>query len=186
MGQRANSLDQLLLAEATSCGPVVGLGSPTDKRAPYGAARGYFTDATWQEAVGSLANNSVFTVICIDDTAGVWWEVEHLVLRQHLSKTLFLIHPRYAGVSENAHILKRISQVLDEGPDADSLQTRPQAPRRSKASKVIGFFRDRDGGICVLRSSTFSRFAFLMALRVFFRERLGLLTAPPRDTSRIR
>jgi hypothetical protein len=40
LGRRSNSLDQLLLDEATAYGPVVGLGSPTDKRPPYGAARG--------------------------------------------------------------------------------------------------------------------------------------------------
>src|SRR4051812_42448580 len=110
MGRRANSLDHLLLEEGTSYGPVVGLGSPTDKRPPYGVARGYFSDETWHEAVTNLVTQSLFTVICIDDTAGVWWEVEHLVAHQHLSKTLFLIHPRYAAASENAPILTRISQ----------------------------------------------------------------------------
>lgn len=34
IGRRSNSLDQLLLEEATPSGPVVGLGSPTDKRPP--------------------------------------------------------------------------------------------------------------------------------------------------------
>jgi hypothetical protein len=50
-------------------------------------------------------------VICIDDTDGVWWEVEQLVGR-HLGKTLFLIHPRYASATENALILGRLSRYF--------------------------------------------------------------------------
>jgi hypothetical protein len=172
MGRRAGTLDQLLLEEATPSGPVVGLGSPTDKRQPYGAARGYFTNETWQDAVANLAERSVFTVICIDDTAGVWWEVEHLVVRQHLSKTLFLIHPRYAGATENALILARLAQLLGGGQAAEFLQAAvPRTPRRSKVPTVIGFFHDQNCELCVLQTSTFSRFAYLMALRVFIRER---------------
>jgi hypothetical protein len=176
MGRRPNSLDQLLLDDATFCGPVVGLGSPSDKRPPYGAARGYFTGETWQDAVAHLAQISIFTVLCLDDTAGVWWEVEHLIARRHLSKTLFLIRPRYAGASENAAMLTRVAKILGEGPDARILAAEPF--RHSTAPRVIGFFHQRDGGLCIVETSTFSRFAYLLALRVFFRERLGLLTAP--------
>jgi hypothetical protein len=121
LGRRSNSLDQLLLEEATSSGPVVGLGSPTDKRPPYGAARGYFTGETWQAAVANLAAASAFTVICIDDTDGVWWEVEQLVGR-HLGKTLFLIHPRYASATENALILGRLSRYFGGDQGAKALQ----------------------------------------------------------------
>jgi hypothetical protein len=171
IGRRSNSLDQLLLEEATPSGPVVGLGSPTDKRPPYGAARGYFTGETWQEAVANLAASSVFIVICIDDTAGVWWEVEQLVHR-HLDKTLFLIHPRYTGEAENRLILARIAQHLRAGQEAGMLLAAGQTERGSEARRVIGFFRNQGGSLCILQSSTFSRFAYLMALRRFIRQRL--------------
>jgi len=175
MGRKPTSLDQLLLEEATSCGPVVGLGNPGDKRPPYGAARGYFDDKTWQEAVADLARHSVFSVICIDDTEGIWWEVGHLVAQRHIEKTLFVIHPRYAGAAENASILRRIADCWDEGRKralAAALVESAGGP--PSASTVVGFFHDRDGGLCVLRSSTFSRFAYLLTLRAFIRERLAL------------
>jgi hypothetical protein len=174
LGRRPNSLDQLLLEEATPIGPVVGLGNPDDKRPPYGAARGYFDHMTWQEAVADLANNAILIVICIDDSAGIWWEVEHLVGRRHLHKTLFVLHPRYAGASENAAILQRIAE---QGSLA--LGT----PGEDGAS-TIGFFQDRSGGTCVIRSSTFSRFAYLLTLRAFVRERLALLPVSLADRSR--
>jgi hypothetical protein len=125
LGRRSGSLDQLLLDEATAYGPVVGLGCPTDKRPPYGAARGYFTGETWQDAVANLAASSDFLVICVDDTAGVWWEVEQIV-QCHLGKTLFLIHPRYAPAADNALILARISQHFRGHPEAGMLHTQGQ------------------------------------------------------------
>jgi hypothetical protein len=176
LGRRPNSLDQLLLEEATPIGPVVGLGNPDDKRPPYGAARGYFDHMTWQEAVADLANNAILIVICFDDSAGIWWEVEHLVGRRHLQKTLFVLHPRYASVSENAAILQRLAErgslALGTPGDEESSQS------------TIGFFQDRSGGTCVIRSSTFSRFAYLLTFRAFVRERLALLPVSLADRSR--
>ena len=144
---------------------MVGLGSPTDKRPPYGAARGYFTPETWQDAVSQLAARSAFTVICIDDTDGVWCEVEQLA-GQHFAKTLFLIHPRYASPSENAHILEWISQFIEERRDAKALQASSD-PGEASFEAVIAFFADQNGRLSVLRSLTFSRFAYLMTLRSF-------------------
>jgi len=175
LGRRPNSLDQLLLEEATPIGPVVGLGNPDDKRPPYGAARGYFDHKTWQEAVADLTNNAILIVICIDDSAGIWWEIEHLVGRRHLHKTLFLLHPRYAGASENAAILQRIAV-------RGSLALGTPGGEGASQS-TIGFFQDRSGGTCVIRSSTFSRFAYLLTVRAFIRERLGLLPTSLADRS---
>jgi hypothetical protein len=109
-------------------------------------------------------------VICVDDTAGVWWEVEQLVGR-FLGKTLFLIHPRYRGVAENARMLARISQHFRHDQQAETLLALSQ--RRSGVAAVIGFYRDHDGQLIVLQSSTFSRFAYLLALRAFIRRRLA-------------
>jgi hypothetical protein len=168
IGRRANSLDQLLLDEATPSGPVVGLGSPTDKRPPYGAARGYFTGETWQEAVANLAASADFIVICVDDTAGVWWEVEQLA-SCCLGKSLFLIHPRYAGMAENVQIMTKIARYLHDGQDATFLRSVEQMESGTEKATVIGFFRDPEGRLSFMRSSTFSRFAYLLALRVFMR-----------------
>jgi hypothetical protein len=178
LGRRSNSLDQLLLEEATSSGPVVGLGSPTDKRPPYGAARGYFTGETWQAAVANLAAASAFTVICIDNTDGVWWEVEQLVGR-HLGKTLFLIHPRYANATENALILGRLSRYLGDNQEAEALRA-ASAPieGQSRPAPVIGFFRGQSGSLTILQTSTFSRFAYLLALRAFIRQRPAEMKVP--------
>jgi hypothetical protein len=163
VGRRAASLDQLLLEEGTPTGPVVGLGSPTDKRPPYGAARGYFTGETWRDAVAGLAAASAFTVICVDDTDGIWWEVGHLA-EGSLDKTLFLIHPRYRNETDNAAILVRLAVPL----------AIPGLQGAASGDPIVGFYSIGGCGQ-MLHSTTFSRFAYLMALRVFIRHRAGLL-----------
>jgi hypothetical protein len=51
---RKKSLDELLLEEGTTFGPVVALGNPTDAVPPYGAARGYAKHSDWQKMVSDL------------------------------------------------------------------------------------------------------------------------------------
>jgi hypothetical protein len=84
-----------------------------------------------------------------------------------------LIHPRYASASENAHILNRISQSFRERLNGDALQACADVREDSSATAVIGFFGDRNGKLSVLRSSTFSRFAYLMTLRRFMRREIA-------------
>ena len=80
-------------------------------------------------------------MICIDDTDGVWWEVEQLVGR-HLGKMLSLIHPRYASATENALILGRLSRYFG----GKALQAAsPPIGGQSRLAPVIGFFRDQSG-----------------------------------------
>src|SRR5262249_55699350 len=118
-GRPTTYLDHLITEEGSIYGPVVALGNPHDAFPPYGAARGYFEGATWQQAVAKLAADSSAIVICLDDTDGVWWEVEHLVAERHLDKTLFLLHPKYSRPQARdalLGLLERLSAQL--APDA--------------------------------------------------------------------
>ena len=87
----------MLLEEATPLGPVVALGNPSDAYPPYGAARGYFDNKDWQQAVTDLANSAAAIIICVDNTPNIWWEVEHILTNQHLNKTLILFIQRIAS-----------------------------------------------------------------------------------------
>ncbi len=175
LGRRKTTLDHMLIEEATPYGPVVGLGNPADKNPPYGAARGYFNDRTWRQAVADLASNSVVVVLCLDDTDGVWWEVEHLLASRHLAKTLFLIHPKHALPDANERLLRRVAQILNFDPGrTERLLTYPPARRKGHEATVIAFLMRANGTLSVVHSSTFSRFAYLLTMRLFMREALGL------------
>ena len=164
LGQRESNLDALVLEEGTDYGPVVALGNPKDPMPPYGAARGYFHDEDWQSAVARLAEASSAIIICLDDTEGVWWEVDHIAANNMLQeKTLFLIHPRYSAITENQNILHKVAQRLALSDDF--------AQARSPQESVIGFFIDGNHSLKVAYSNTFSRVAFLMIMRWFVRTR---------------
>ena len=158
LGQRELNLDALVLEEGTDYGPVVALGNPKDPMPPYGAARGYFHDEDWQSAVARLAEASSAIRIRLDDTEGVWWEVDHIAANNMLQeKTLFLIHPRYSAITENQNILHKVAQRLALSDDF--------AQARSPQESVIGFFIDGNHSLKVAYSDTFSRVAFLMIMR---------------------
>jgi hypothetical protein len=168
LGRPRASLDLELLAEGRHYGPVVALGSPRDKLPPFGAARDYMQGANWQEAVATMANRGCAIVICLDDTDGVWWEVEQLFGGPLRSKTLFLLHPKFASVADNERFLKMLTSRVAAPGVIEALSS--QTP-----GAILGFFYDEQGRLQVARSDLFGRFAFAMTLRWFFRTRLGAL-----------
>jgi hypothetical protein len=172
LGQMRANLDRVLLEEGTPYGPVVALGKPGDKFPPYGAARGYFSLEHWQGAVADLARDAAAVVICVDDTEGIWWEIEHLVANRHLAKTLILLHPKRTAQPENAPLLGELARRLHLPAAARESLTAAAVPKRG-AARVIGFYRDASGAVRIFRASRTSHFAYLLALRHFLRDRFG-------------
>lgn len=175
LGRRRENLDHMLLEEATPYGPLVALGNPGDPFPPYGAARGYFKHKDWKQAVADLAARAEVIVFCVDRSDGVKWEIAHIAAEGLIKKTLFLIHPKHRDAGENARLMAELADAL--GYDSDAGDTPPPLPRTRAglaAQPVLGFFQVEDGSLRLLYSSTFSRFAYLMAVRMFIREIAGL------------
>jgi hypothetical protein len=167
--------DHLLLDEGTPLGPVVALGSPRDRVPPYGVSRGYFENKNWQQAVETLAADAQAIVICLDDTEGIWWEVDHIATALHLKKTLFVFHPCAANPEEHARIAAKLTDELGKREGVLSDWAERLAERLAggeSPGNVLGFFFDRGGALCIATSSTFSDFAYLLALRWFLRYNL--------------
>jgi hypothetical protein len=169
MAMPRQSLDQMLLTEGTVYGPMVALGNPRDAMPPYGVARGYFANEHWQSAVTQLARSSLAVVICIDDTDAMWWEIEHLVARDYLKKTLFLVHPKFRDRADNLRIIGRLLPKL---AIADRLQR--QVSDAFQTADVIGFFFEPDGNLYVGKSRFFTFFSYLLMTRWFLRRQFGL------------
>lgn len=174
LGSTSN-LDQILLEEGTPYGPVVAIGNPKDQAPPYyRIAREYFDDETWKEAVSGLAEQAVAIVICVDDTEGVWWEVENVAAR-HIDKTLFLIHPKYRAASANAGVVNslvsRLAARLDQMRDV-GLAELPQLADKP----LLGMHFGQRSGLSAATSSTFSGLAFLLEVRSFLRAQRGYVS----------
>lgn len=168
---RDQTLDILLLEEGTNYGPVVALGNPQDPIPPYGAARGYFKDCSWQDEVKRLAAASSVIVICLDDSPGLMWEIDQIAKGGLTRMALFLVHPRHSLLKQNRDLLEEVANRLLISPEAKVHLLQP-VNKSSETVPVLGFFVDGDGVLRVGVSSTFSHFAFLIMLRLFFRTRL--------------
>lgn len=167
--QPKSNLDEELFREGIAFGPVVAIGNPGDEVPPFGAARGYVGDDKWQDMVADLAANAAAIVLCVDDASqgGLWWEIEHLVKEGHLTKTLLLIHPKHAAPEQNGPLVDKLTQMLGIRPASDTKDG-------ESVINLIGLHIDAEGRVQALCSSSFSRLAFLAAIRFFLRVALAL------------
>jgi hypothetical protein len=172
VGNRKTSLDVMLLEEGTEYGPVVAMGNPEDPIPPYGAARGYFSDESWQEGVSRLANDCVAVIICLEDTEGVRWEMGHIRETGLYAKTLFLLHPRFRHTDDAEDFLSRTTEHLGIREDMDIVRSSLFPSSLQAAQSTVGFFLDTDGRWQVGLSHTRSRISYLLMLRWFLRSQL--------------
>jgi hypothetical protein len=168
--ERNKSLDELLLQEGTSLGPVVALGNPADAVPPYGAAREYFQNNDWRKMIVYLMEQAIAIVICVDDSASLWWEIKYVGEHHYLSKTLFLLHPKYGFDKESPDIVRNIEKVL-------GLAVTSEMDLMSR--KFIGLWFDGMTHLQVGLASYFSRLHYLLMLRWFLRSKMKEAAATP-------
>ncbi|MEL7469496.1 MAG: hypothetical protein AAFN27_13645 [Pseudomonadota bacterium] len=159
------TLDYLVLGEGTTVGPTVALGNPDDPAPPYGVARGYFTHDTWQQAVGRLCEDSVAIVMVLDTTEGVKWEIGHIVQKNYLPKTLFLLAPEDVGTVHGIAMLADALSRITKTPLVE-VKARLTDPGQKCA---LGFTVPDPGQAELLTSGTSSLYAYIVAVRRFFR-----------------
>lgn len=102
---------------------------------------------------------------------GNWYLKEH-----GLKKTLFLAPPKYFGAEANTRLMALFGEILELDKETiERLRTPTSKPGKEVVSpSVLGILYTKDGLLQEIRSSTFSRFAYLLTLRMFLREELSL------------
>jgi hypothetical protein len=98
LGRVPATLDELMLERLEGRGDLIAIGNPQDRKggarqSPWGAQRLYVDDARWHETVTMLARDADRIVLCIDESDGVRWEIEHVLQSGHANKTLFFLNP---------------------------------------------------------------------------------------------
>jgi hypothetical protein len=159
---RKKSLDELLLEEGTTFGPVVALGNPNDAVPPYGAARGYAKHSDWQKMVSDLMDAAVAIVICVDETPSLWWEIDHVNRKAYLTKTLLLLHPKFERQDSAPEVIGKFDQMFGLSI----------AGMGSDRGRPFGLWLDPAQGLRVGLASRFSRAHYLLMLRWFLRSRI--------------
>jgi len=74
-------------------GPFVAIGKPGERVPPFGAARSYENDQTWQVRALELIRSCRLLVMLAGSTAGLEWELERIIDEGHHGKLLILIPP---------------------------------------------------------------------------------------------
>ena len=98
LGRAPSTLDELMLERLDGRGDLIAIGNPLDRKgaarlSPWGAQRLYVDDAQWQQTVTSLAREAERIVLCVDDSAGVRWEIAHVRHGGLADKTLYYLYP---------------------------------------------------------------------------------------------
>ncbi len=117
-----SSLDDAVLSEAHSYGPVLAIGKPGEPMPPLGAARRYVSDDIWQEVVKDLARSASFVILTVDDTDGVKWEIDMIFQQTMADKVLFLTSPELGKDKTNAifsSLVERLSCDIELPEDQD-------------------------------------------------------------------
>jgi hypothetical protein len=161
IGQPATTLEEVLLEQGSTFGPVVGLGSEKDKLPPYGAARGYFDNKTWRRAVIDLSRDAQAIIVYLDKSEGLEWELAHLGKSGYHGRCLFLVPDKYFSGEENAELMRYVAPLLGT-----------EIPSAEECPAVLGFFYEPDG-ITLIRSSDFASPAYVATLRWFLRRKFG-------------
>jgi len=90
-------------------GVPVCVGRPGERLPPYGFHRIYFTDEDWRASVLEMASRALCVVLVVGHTDGMKWEIEQLIKRSWLAKTIVLVpawhHEAYRTTLRDQHHL---------------------------------------------------------------------------------
>lgn len=156
-------LDEIVLDRLAPHGPVLAIGQPGEALPPFGAARIYVDGAgdEWKGVVSAIAAAASSTVICLDDTPGVRWELDHLTSAALLDRTLILTSPRADADARWAQAERALPDIAparaELGEEAEliavmrvherlELLTAPRASRQAYAAALALFAQRRYGG----------------------------------------
>lgn len=92
--------EQRLTASLKKLGPVIAIGRPGEKLPPLGAARFYVADDRWQQKVDDVQKVAQIVLWATGTTAGLKWEIEHLVQNTKPRRLIVWAHPHLLGLSE--------------------------------------------------------------------------------------
>lgn len=150
------SVDHLATELLWPMGPVIALGNPAQPIPDYGAVRYSGASDDWRSIVGALCARAAAIVLCVDSSAGVAWEMEHLRSESLDSKTLFLIPPKLRNVASSSFPFRAYLKGLGFNPESQFQWT-----------NLIGWFSNDKHELVVLVSRASDEITYRIALTLF-------------------
>ena len=148
-GTPAPTLEQLVLERFTKLGPVIAIGNPGDKQAPFGAARSYLPTDDWRSRVTQLIVEAQFIIVCIDSSEGVIWEFEHILYHGLQKKCIFMVHPRFFSSTENESLMRLTLWKYSKSQSSQPLEVTSNTP-------VLAWYYLNNNEVAICRAQHFS------------------------------
>lgn len=155
--------DEMLIDEFAWYGPVIALGQPGEKHAPFGAARRYVDHDTWQNVVEDAAARAHTIIVAAGETPGLIWEYELISRKAYFAKTVYLFPPHPTGSEAVGRAVNLFRQAY---PEADL--------RIPEEANLIAAVVSGGTVKCVTARAPTAQ-AYLVALRQFLQSRETVL-----------
>lgn len=141
--------EERIARAASSFGLAVAIGRPGEKLPPGGAARLYVSEAELRGTVGRLIQLADLIVMRVGAAASSSWEIEQLVRRRKLGRTIFV--PTSGDDAQNPVALQRLEALLQEVTTTEELVP----PEVLPLTKAMGDLQRQivDGGEMILGSA---------------------------------
>jgi hypothetical protein len=151
-------LEEVIAEALFARGPVIALSNPRAKHpAPLGAARDESADEAWQDNVLHRIDGTQLVVVVIGRTANLSWEVDQLVGRGALTRTIFVAPPGYPSD-------RTLSAVSAVAAQAMGLDARAEAELGRRVRVIC--FDQRRGRWTALTSLFANERAYVEAVRI--------------------
>jgi len=163
--QGRTKLDPIMLEECSTIGPVIALGNPKKKKAPYGPPRYYAKDEEWRDYVHGILRDARYIYMFLQNTDGVKWEVEQLIKMNKLQKSIFIVAPE----SKSENILKYFDIIIKSSSVILEKEKIEEIKSKIVKKEIIGFFLTNEGKLIIFEGVERSWTAYFLVIRASLR-----------------
>ncbi|MFY9263462.1 MAG: hypothetical protein GX483_04140 [Actinomycetaceae bacterium] len=165
--------EEMLTTFLNVSGNLVAIGRPGEPLPELGAARTYWPDEQWQDAVKLTANRARAIVIIAGETEGLAWEFERLRAWGVLGKVLVILPPDKNHERSQERYRRAVNLLVDncEYPIDPAIWTGLSVTTDGKvvhrisdsrdwasySSTIVGFFHELDGRIVAPERGSYAR-----------------------------
>lgn len=110
---RRKPIEAFVAEAAFRFAPLVALGDPRTTVEPVGAVREYTTNDQWQERIEEMLRRTKAVLFLIGATSSVKWEVDTILDKQLLNRTLFIFPPDQAIIDQFFLENRDLANALD-------------------------------------------------------------------------
>jgi hypothetical protein len=92
---RRRTIDEAIERFAKRLGPFVAIANPNTQLPRLGAAQTYFSNDTWQNAIGRWVQTAQMIVMVAGRTEGIRWELDHILADEGQAKLVIFLPPAF-------------------------------------------------------------------------------------------